>query len=737
MFVDVREKLHQFWDTRMHFLELHYTYIALIIFVSSAFYYFEPGTSWAYIDVLFTTTTACTNTGLNVVPMSSMGTYKSLLMFFNSFIGSHIFISIVVVHVRKYYFSKRFEDTLIFNKARRLREEHRRQMALDRQKKHQNENDDTPISIESPQAIYPTQTDTVSQLSEPRHPYDPTPQLSADSHNCSEHSPSPTMPEDDTQHSDHLRRVTSVEDATEITEPQTVSGPQGIAFADNIIRQRENARMRLEKTRRIEQVLKKMADETYTVHDSNSETDNQDADHYDDIMRQPIDKSQLTREQRYTLGGVEYRALDMLSKLVPIYYIGIIAFFAFLYRIEAAASSYTTAVLQTSNTNGPVNPWFYSFFLSISAFNNLGLSLLDDSMSPFRNSPAPLIFAIILILVGNTAYAIILRFIIWCLYKLTPESRSLRRETFRFLLEHPRRCYTTLFPATQTWWLLIILVGITLIEVVAFLSLNYWLPVLEGIEWGSRILDGVFQSVATRNAGFSVLSLADINPGTQLVYIVAMYISVYPVAISMRNSNIYQERALGIYRGDNDEEKVEFSDQDLNGPAPFIKLRRHPTISSVMTASRKVLRGPDFFVITQIQRQLTSDICWVICGVFTICVIESQAIMSPSPITIATVIYECVSAFGNVGASTGYPGTTTSQAGQYRTLSKLVLIALMYRGRHRGLPASIDRAVLLPSEQLEEFEQNDMEDKITRRRNTSTSQSNGPSLLVYNRSSTL
>lgn len=41
-------------------------------------------------------------------------------------------------------------------------------------------------------------------------------------------------------------------------------------------------------------------------------------------------------------------------------------------------------------------------------------------------------------------------------------------------------------------------------------------------------------------AGFSVVSLADINPGAQLVYIIAMYISVYPVAISMRNSNIYQ-----------------------------------------------------------------------------------------------------------------------------------------------------------------------------------------------------
>lgn len=41
-------------------------------------------------------------------------------------------------------------------------------------------------------------------------------------------------------------------------------------------------------------------------------------------------------------------------------------------------------------------------------------------------------------------------------------------------------------------------------------------------------------------AGFSVVNLADINPGTQIVYIVAMYISVYPVAISMRNSNVYQ-----------------------------------------------------------------------------------------------------------------------------------------------------------------------------------------------------
>lgn len=463
-----------------------------------------------------------------------------------------------------------------------------------------------------------------------------------------------------------------------------------------------------------------------------------------EIMRQPVAKSELTKDERYRIGGTEYRALEMLARIVPMYYIGFIISFGFFFRIYVAASTYAQEVLKTSNPNGPVDPWFFSMFMSLSAFTNLGLNHLDASMVPFQNAPAPLILSIILILVGNTAYAILLRFIIWLCYRLTPKSNVMRRETFRYLLDHPRRCYTTLFPSTQTWWLLIVLVAITLVELVCFLALNYWLPVLSGISWGSRFLDGLFQSVATRNAGFSVIGLADINPGAQLVYIIAMYISVYPVAISMRNSNIYQERALGIFRGE-DEEPVQFSEKDLSD-APFIKLKRHSTMTSIAQNTKKLLKGPDFFVITQIQRQLTSDICWVITGIFCICVLEAESIMSPSPVTIATVIYECVSAFGNVGASTGYPNTATSQAGQYRTLSKLVLIILMYKGRHRGLPASIDRSILLPSDALAQKEKEDEE----RRRNASVSlihindsavasgvSNSGPDHVMYARSCTL
>ena len=45
---------------------------------------------------------------------------------------------------------------------------------------------------------------------------------------------------------------------------------------------------------------------------------------------------------------------------------------------------------------------------------------------------------------------------------------------------------------------------------------------------------------------------------------------------------------------------------------------------------------------------------------------------------------------------------------QFRTLSKLVIVAMEIRGRHRGLPYALDRAILLPSERLHRVETEDL-----------------------------
>jgi len=48
--------------------------------------------------------------------------------------------------------------------------------------------------------------------------------------------------------------------------------------------------------------------------------------------------------------------------------------------------------------------------------------------------------------------------------------------------------------------------------------------------------------------------------------------------------------------------------------------------------------------------------------------------------------------------SLGLPYANYSFSGAFRPLSKLIMCLVMLRGRHRGLPVAIDRAVLLPFE---------------------------------------
>ena len=72
------------------------------------------------------------------------------------------------------------------------------------------------------------------------------------------------------------------------------------------------------------------------------------------------------------------------------------------------------------------------------------------------------------------SYPVFLRLIIWTIHRLLPDTPNLReyRMTLRFLLDHPRRCYTNLFPSTHTWWLLGTILLLNSIDWGAFELLN-------------------------------------------------------------------------------------------------------------------------------------------------------------------------------------------------------------------------------------------------------------------------
>lgn len=392
----------------------------------------------------------------------------------------------------------------------------------------------------------------------------------------------------------------------------------------------------------------------------------------------------LTEEQREELGGIEYRALKTLAVILVSY------FFAFhaLGVICLTPWIYHTSYGQAVTSEGQGRTW-WGIFTAGSAFNDLGFTLTATSMVPFQDAVFPLLLMTFLIVIGNTGFPCALRFVIWVLSKCVPVGSGLWEE-LQFLLDHPRRCFTLLFPRAATWWLFAILVILNGLDLIFFVILDLNDPAVDVLSPGIRVLDGLFQASSTRTAGFSVVNLADLHPAIQVSYLVMMYISAFPIAISMRRTNVYEEKSLGIYASKEETESDE----------------KEPS-----------------YVGAHIRKQLSFDLWYVFLGLFIIAIVEGGRLQDTNQyaFTLFAVLFEIVSAYGTVGMSLGYPTNNASFSAEFATLSKLVIIAMQIRGRHRGLPYELDRAILLPSESLQQKEQKEAERMWNRRRSSALS----------------
>ncbi|KAJ5543743.1 hypothetical protein N7513_007251 [Penicillium frequentans] len=388
----------------------------------------------------------------------------------------------------------------------------------------------------------------------------------------------------------------------------------------------------------------------------------------------------LTEEQRDELGGIEYRALKTLAVVLIFYYIG--------FHIIGMVSMVGWIMTQKRwgnivSQDGVGRPW-WGIFTSASAFNDLGFTLTPDSMISFQKAIFPLLLMAFLIIIGNTGFPCMLRLIIWTLTKFARPGTALWEE-LKFLLDHPRRCFTLLFPRNATWWLFAIIVALNGIDLIFFIILDLDDLTVTSLPPGIRVLDGFFQAVSTRTAGFGVVSLSQLHPSIQVSYLIMMYISVFPIAISMRRTNVYEEKNLGVCSYGQD-------DGERGGQTAPSYIGAH------------------------LRRQLAFDLWYVFLGLFFIAIVENDRLEAADDYNfqLFTVLFEVVSAYGTVGLSFGYPGVNTSFSGQFNVISKLVIIAVEIRGRHRGLPYNLDRAVLLPSDALNQHEAAGSERRVRR-----------------------
>lgn len=397
----------------------------------------------------------------------------------------------------------------------------------------------------------------------------------------------------------------------------------------------------------------------------------------------------LSEEQKEELGGVEYRAVKLLIKILLAYYVGyhIIAF-VFLLPWVLKMKHYMTLIRDDG-----VSPTWWAFFTAQSAFNDLGFTLTPDSMSSFNQNAYVLIVMSFFIVIGNTGFPIYLRLSIWLLFKVS-KPLSLFKESLGFLLDHPRRCFTLLFPSIPTWWLFIVLVALNGIDLILFMVLDLNNPYLQSTPMGYRVLDGLFQAFSTRTAGFTVVNIGNLHPAVQVSYMIMMYISVLPLAISIRRTNVYEEQSLGVYLKDSDN-----ANDDLE-------------------------KTPKSFIGAHLRNQLSFDLWFVFLGLFVICIAEGLRLNEDNyNFNVFSILFEVVSAYGTVGLSLGYPNVDTSLSGQFTTISKLVIIAMMIRGRHRGLPYSLDRAIMLPDDNMQRRDRYQEDHAIRRTQTLETSPS--------------
>ena len=367
-----------------------------------------------------------------------------------------------------------------------------------------------------------------------------------------------------------------------------------------------------------------------------------------------------------------------------------------------------------------LNPFWTGAFFAISAFNNSGLALLDANMVALQTSYYYLLTMSLLILAGNTAFPPFLRLILWTIKKTigkNPQSIRVQkwRKTITFILDHPRRVYTNLFPAPQTWWLVFSLVCLNGTDWVLFEILNIGNPTTDVIPNSFRALDGLFQAFAVRAGGFYVVSISGLRSGLLVMYVLMMYVSALPVSMTIRNTNVYEERSLGIFA--EDQEKPE-QDETPEEQSKGIKGNIKRVLTSRPGATKAASWSRQDFLRQQLRGQLGHDLWWIALAVLLITITETGQ-FERNPVVFATfnIIFEVVSAYGTVGISTGVPWAAYSFCGAWHTFSKIVLCAVMLRGRHRGLPVAIDKAVLLPSETLAWAEEEDANQRgISRRR---------------------
>ncbi|KAL3467535.1 cation transport protein-domain-containing protein [Aspergillus heterothallicus] len=610
-----------------NFLTLHYAYFIFVSLLSSIIFWgaSNPAQSVSYTDSLFMCVSAITGAGLNSVEASTLSTFQQVVTFVLLLLGHAILISITVLHVRRRAFRRKFKGV---------------------------------ANVLARQSAQGGNSPQNGDSTEGKH----------DLERCPTIRTAPVQGSNQFPIVDGSRRVDG---------SQNIKYGQESMLPNAEVNKPSDLKGCNEEARGSYPSINK----PYLLPPMGIWRGTQKYFESKGLISRNSQFHGLTLEERDRLQGVEYKAISFLSVLVPLYWLSFLGL-----GIVGMGTWLSVNKPEVPRTNG-LSPFWTGAYFAVSAFVNSGMGILDANMTALQTDAYPVVTMGLLILAGNTLYPCFLRLIVWSLRKMIPAHDAWKtwRITLDFILDHPRRVYTNLFPARHTWYLLATVILFNGIDWAGFEVLAIGNKEIESLPTAYRILDGLFQALAVRSGGFSVVNISELRQGLLVLYVLMMYVSPFPVLVTMRHTNVYEERSLGIYAEDNP------LDNDPQSQSMFTRLVNRHLLTHEGTRRH--------FIREQLRDQLSHDLWWIALAVFLISIIESNN-YTRDPVAFSTfnILFEVISGYGCVGISTGYPGRDLSFCGVWHPLSKLILAAVALRGRHRGLPVAIDKAIMLPNE---------------------------------------
>lgn len=726
----------------VNFITMHYAYFILVGLIFAGIFYglSQPANSVSFVDSLFLVLSAFTTSGLNTVDISQLSTAQQVIIALMMVLGSPVFVSIFTIWLRARVFEKRFEDIVEAERNRRIKKT------------------GTIVGMAGAMIGLPVMSSfkgSKRKARKGRHER----KADADAFQLSglrsrEKGHDRTQSQATNQEGAQPNILEPIEEGQKLDVSTTSAEPLSPKSNTTTRRRpfsRDDGR----------QSISEGFDFRTFIHE-NKKSVGRNGQFFD-----------LTEEEREYLGGVEYRALKILFTIVCVYFV----LWQLLGAITLGAWSYVHS--QSITAVNSQNSWWAGIFLAISSFNNAGMTLLDAGVAAFDNDAFVLTIVTILSLAGNAAFPAFLRATVYfCSLVLKVADRddeyTVWQEAFDFILKYPRRLYMMMFPAKANFVFVTMFSTIAVMDWVLLLVLSIGNSAIEAYPVGKRVGLAVFQALTIPSGGFAVVPVSSLYFDVLVLWVIVMYISAYPEIIVMRNSNVYEERSLGIYttEPEKSEEKDSTGNESTDELLPtFGPLLSPPTFghalgpertaistsavsqakSGISTKSVKKLaavgrRGTSFvgkqiqnrmnnfqgvgvttkprlkrsaeinfdnpsaspvststpeghvsLVSQHLRGQLSHDIWAIALALFLITLIEtSHSIADPRSYSVFNFMFEIVSGYTNIGLSLGLPDHSFSFSGGWYTGSKLVMIVMMIRGRHRGLPVALDHAVKLP-----------------------------------------